>query len=196
MTGLYIFITFAIAKVLVCLYFWLSTSKNWKACVYAALACASLSMIMLEGFLTESPRFLASKNEFKQAIDVLKKIQKINGVNKEEFILNGMEPNKKEIFQEEQGTLRDLWIDPALRINLIVMMITWSFGSFAFFMIPYYLKNIPANIYYLSLATEAAELLASIVCAFIQKFMPLKLALFSSCVFIAIGSFCLIFLNK
>jgi hypothetical protein len=77
------------------------------------------------------------------------------------------------------------------------MMITWAFASFAFFMIPYYIKNIKGvSIYYLSLATELAELFASIACAIIQRYMTLKKAMFSSCIFIAIGSFTLIFATK
>jgi hypothetical protein len=74
------------------------------------------------------------------------------------------------------------------------MMVTWAFASFAFFMIPYYIKNIKGvSIYYLSLATEVAELFASIACAIIQRYMTLKQAMFTSCIFIAIGSFSLIF---
>ena len=48
------------------------------------------------------------------------------------------------------------------------------FGSFAFFMVPFYLQNIKANIYFLSLATEFAELAASVAVLFVAKIMPLK----------------------
>ena len=61
-------------------------------------------------------------------------------------------------------------------------MIIWSFGSFAFFLVPYYLQDIKgANIYDLSLGTEIAEFLASIICMFISRIMNLKKALFIFC---------------
>ena len=74
------------------------------------------------------------------------------------------------------------------------MMIVWSFGSFAFFMVPYYLKNVKADIYSLSLATEVAEFLASILCLFVQEKMDLKKALLFFCGLIAAGSFAMLFI--
>jgi Flp pilus assembly protein protease CpaA len=73
-------------------------------------------------------------------------------------------------------------------------MVIWSFGSFAFFMIPYYLKNIKGDIYSLSIATEVAEFLASVICLFIQERMDLRRALAIFCALIALGSFGIIFI--
>ena len=89
-----------------------------------------------------------------------------------------METNRKGSLKEEEiekakdesrleGTIRELFFTAVYRRNVVIMIITWSFGSFAFFMVPFYLKNVKANIYYLSLATEVAEFLASVVCFFI-----------------------------
>jgi hypothetical protein len=80
--------------------------------------------------------------------------------------------------------------------NLMIMTVTWSFGSFAFFMVPFYLQNVKANIFYLSLATEFAEFMASVVCAVISRFMELRRALQLSCAFIAAGSFAMVFIAK
>jgi Na+/melibiose symporter-like transporter len=68
------------------------------------------------------------------------------------------------------------------------MAVIWSFGSFAFFLIPFYLNRMQANIYHLSLATEGAEFFASIACLFIERVMPLKRALFLCLLLIVIGS--------
>lgn len=76
------------------------------------------------------------------------------------------------------------------------MMIIWSFGSFAFFMVPFYLKNVKGNIYYLSFATEFAEFLASVICFFIQKWMELKKAILLFSLMIAAGSFGMLFIAK
>ena len=63
-------------------------------------------------------------------------------------------------------------------------------------MIPYYLKNVKANIYNLSLATEFAEFLASIACLFVQERMDLKKALTFFCSLIALGSFGMLFIAE
>ena len=84
---------------------------------------------------------------------------------------------KKDPPVEQKGNwegLKNLWLDPVMRTNLMSMAIIWSFGSFAFFLVPYYLSSIKgANIYALSLATEFAEFLASIICIFITRIVKL-----------------------
>ena len=80
------------------------------------------------------------------------------------------------------------------RNNLVIMTIVWSFGSFAFFMVPFYLENVKANFFYLSLSTEFAELLASIICYFIQRCISLKKALIIFSLMIAAGSFGMLFI--
>ena len=44
------------------------------------------------------------------------------------------------------------------------MMIIWSFCSFSFFLVPYYLDTIPGNLYLMSSATAIGEIIASIIC--------------------------------
>ena len=83
-----------------------------------------------------------------------------------------------------------------LRTNLIVMTVVWSFGSFAFFLVPFYLNSMKANIYYLSLATELAELIASVICLFIERVMSLKKALLCFLVLISCGSLGICFIGE
>jgi Na+/melibiose symporter-like transporter len=95
-----------------------------------------------------------------------------------------------------QGTFIELLKIAVYRRNIAIMMIIWSFGSFAFFMVPFYLKNVKANIFMLSLATETAELLGSILCFFIQKCISLKKALILFSFMIAVSCFGMIFTLK
>ena len=76
------------------------------------------------------------------------------------------------------------------------MTTIWSFGSFAFFLIPFYLSSMKANIYYLSLSTEAAELLASIICLFIVHVMDLRRALFMCCCIVLAGCIAMMIATK
>ena len=94
--------------------------------------------------------------------------------------------------KEEKGSLRDLWQDKDLRVNLSIMVIVWSFASFAFFMVPFYLKNVKVDIYHITLASESAEFVAGLVCAFIANIMPHRRSMILSCVLIVIGSISLI----
>lgn len=93
------------------------------------------------------------------------------------------------------GSLSDLCKHATLRTNLIVMAVIWSFGSFAFFFVPYYLNKMKANIYYLSLATELAEFLASVVCVFITRIIDLRKALLICCMIVCLGSVTMIFVT-
>ena len=47
------------------------------------------------------------------------------------------------------------------------MIIIWSFCTFSFFIVPYYLDTIPGNLYLMSSSTAIAEILASIICLMI-----------------------------
>ena len=101
-------------------------------------------------------------------------------LNGTETVKNGQTTQEAEQTQLT-GSLSDLCKVRVLRNNLIIMAIIWSFGSFAFFLVPFYLSQMKANIYYLSLGTEAAEFLASVICVFIARIMDLRRALFLCC---------------
>ena len=53
-----------------------------------------------------------------------------------------------------------------------------------------------ANIYYLSLATEVAELLGSVICVFITRLIDLRRALFICCMLVTSGCVAMIFVTK
>ena len=74
--------------------------------------------------------------------------------------------------------------------NLYVMVVVWSFGSFAFFLVPFYLGKVSADadIYVMSLATEFAEFFASVVVIFITRIMKLKTALRSFCFMVTVSA--------
>ena len=69
----------------------------------------------------------------------------------------------------------------------MIMMVTWSFASFAYFMVPFYLKNVKGNFYHLTLASESAELTAAIACTHIQKRMSLQKSMVATGFCIIIG---------
>jgi hypothetical protein len=76
------------------------------------------------------------------------------------------------------------------------MLIIWSFGSFSFFLVPFYLESIEANFYALSLASEVSEILGSIICLGITRVMKLERALFMFCSLIVISSIAMMVFKK
>ena len=76
--GLIIFMSFAACKVVICLYLWFSTSKDWGHMAYAAIFLAIFSFIITFILMPESPRFLVSKRRYKEAAEILLKIKVIN----------------------------------------------------------------------------------------------------------------------
>ena len=181
---------------------------------YFGIAFAAFSMILTYLYLPESPRFLYGMKRYKEANQILQRMQRINQgrrtqsnfFKEEEQILNSsLEANAQLKEKQKRGSLahmedekvetsiKDLWVDDVLRINLMVMMALWSFGSFAFFLIPYMLQNLVnsmpgTNIYTMSLATEIAEMLASVICIFITRIMDLKIAMFGALGLITVAS--------
>lgn len=43
------------------------------------------------------------------------------------------------------------------------MIVIWSFCTFSFYLVPYYLDTIPGNLFLMSSSTAIAEILASII---------------------------------
>jgi hypothetical protein len=62
------------------------------------------------------------------------------------------------------GSIKELFGVSIFRRNLILMIIVWSFCTFSFFVVPYYLDTIPGNLFLMSSATAVAEIIASIIC--------------------------------
>lgn len=67
---------------------------------------------------------------------------------------------KQEDEPKLNGSLSDLCKHATLRTNLIVMAVVWSFASFAFFLVPFYLNKLKANIYHLSLGLAVSGFFA------------------------------------
>ena len=95
-----------------------------------------------------------------------------------------------EAANEEQlnGTLRELFTIKVYRSNLLIMVVCWSFSSWAFFVVPFYLGKIKGNMYLMSLMTALAEIIATFICMFAIHGRDLRKALAFFCGLSAAGS--------
>ena len=124
-----------------------------------------------------------------QAVDITES-QKING-DEIEIVNRASVVNTKdvEIVEEKelQGNLKELIGHRVYLINLLIMVYVWTYGSFGFFLIPFYLGEIPGNTYLFGIFSGTAELLASLACLLVVRYMSLKWALVLFCVISAAG---------
>jgi hypothetical protein len=44
------------------------------------------------------------------------------------------------------------------------MMVEWSYSSFAFFVVPFYIAKVDGNMYLFSICTAVAELFSVVIC--------------------------------
>jgi hypothetical protein len=79
-----------------------------------------------------------------------------------------------------KGTIWELFKIKVYRNNLLIMMGVWSFSSFSFFLIPFYIGKTDLNIYLISLSTAIAEIIAAFICLYLTHGYDMRklLALF------------------
>lgn len=82
-----IFITFGVAKIMICIFFMFSPSRDWVDLGYVALVFAVISLVLTTFFLPESPRFLVGQQKYEEALKILSQIQNVNGYSKRAFVL-------------------------------------------------------------------------------------------------------------
>ena len=69
------------------------------------------------------------------------------------------------------------------------MMVEWSYSSFSFFVVPFYLAKVDGNMYLFSVCTAIAELLSVVICLTIVNYdMNLKRSLIVFCGISFIGA--------
>jgi len=161
--GLAIFTVFGISMTLIGLRFWFVAPRVWTWNAYVSIVLALFSFTMCALWTPESPRFLHSHQLYDEAGTVMQQINKTNKKEKgAEFRFTSDEDASSQI--ELTGTLRELWGNRKLRCNLLIMMVEWSYSSFAFFVVPFYIAKVDGNMYLFSICTAVAELFSVVIC--------------------------------
>ena len=96
-----------------------------------------------------------------------------------------------------EGSLTELWQNKTLRTNLLIMMVEWSYASFSFFVVPFYLAKVDGNMYLFSVCTAVAELLSVIIClTVVNHNMNLKRSLITFCAISFFGALGIMLFNS
>ena len=87
-----------------------------------------------------------------------------------------------------KGTIKELFSIRIYRNNLIIMMVTWSFASFAFFLVPLYVGNADLNLFLIGICLAVAEIISSFICLYLTHGRDNKKTLIVFCAVSCIGS--------
>ena len=87
-----------------------------------------------------------------------------------------------------KGTLGELFSIRVYRTNLIIMVVCWSFASFAFFLVPLYISNADLNLFLISICLAVAEIISSFICLYLTHGRDNRKSLSLFCAICCVGS--------
>ncbi|XP_072932787.1 organic cation transporter protein-like [Epargyreus clarus] len=114
--------------------------------------------------LPESPRWLLVMNKTAQAAKLLENVARINNLSTEN-IQQQMELYQLKYVSEKgrkKGNIIDLFRNPNLRKNMIVMSFTWLVSSYCFYGVSHYISHLTGDIYVNVIASGSVCLLACV----------------------------------
>uniref|UniRef100_A0A7S3MR55 Uncharacterized protein n=1 Tax=Favella ehrenbergii TaxID=182087 RepID=A0A7S3MR55_9SPIT len=88
-----------------------------------------------------------------------------------------------------QGTLKELWADKSLVVNLALMSTIWTITSFSFYLGKFQLKQLAGNIYVNSLASSIADTLSRPMAYVIYRKLGVRMTFLTTFTVATIGSF-------
>jgi len=97
-----------------------------------------------------------------------------------------------DVTREEEKDAATFCSDKALLCNLILMTIFWTTGSFNYYIMTFYLKYIPGNIFVNTSLSCTAEIIAYICSGFVMNLFGVKLAYMISFILAAVGGILLV----
>ena len=164
----------AVVSLLICIYFDF-ISKYWIPLQYPNLALTFIGFVYV-WYMPETPRFLVSVKKFDQARLVFARMAKINGfsVNTNTFIFEN-EIQDEVIEEGKQPTWRDIWNEsPTLRRNLIWSIILYMEATFNYYLLTFYLKYFPGNIFENAGIYALSDFAAFIIAGVVLKFLSIS----------------------
>ncbi|XP_042147433.1 carcinine transporter [Ixodes scapularis] len=122
-------------------------ARSWFTLGLIYSACATANLLYYK-ILPESPRWLLSQNRMSDAIVILKRIAKRNGVEPPENLASDLVKVQRELAQEteeETASSRDLFTKPEIRKNLIIITLCWVANNAAYYGLHINVTNMAGN---------------------------------------------------
>eukprot|EP00347_Sterkiella_histriomuscorum_P023726 403333595 len=185
-----------------------------------------LASAMTSFYLPESPKFLISTKKYKQARQSLNRIAQVNGVKlldghleqiKDEVLMNKRRRHRQiqaEIVRRAQTEQQNRTVDSLLSqavpnhsiynliqnrlylLNLVLMSITWASSTFTYYMVGFYIKYIPGDIFNMVIVSCMAELIACLVSGMISSHVGTQKCLFTSFLLGGLFGISIIFIDR
>jgi MFS family permease len=155
------FIAEAIVFLFVCYYFY-KISKYWRPLQIPNIVLTTIGLVFIYR-MPETPRFLVSVHKFEKARTVFKTMARWNGKSPtiaDSFLFHEEHPAHCQTRVAKEPSVKELWKVKLLRRNLIGSTILWSCSAFNFYLLTFFLKYFPGNIYENSFFFGIADFIA------------------------------------
>jgi hypothetical protein len=96
--------------------------------------------------------------------------------------------NSEQEPEKQQKGLIELWKIRPLKINLLASVMIWTHGSFNFYLITFFLKYFPGNIFANAMSFAAADIIAYTCSGLVLKFTSVRKGLMIGYSIAALGS--------
>ena len=168
-------------------------SNDW---IWLQMPNIFLSLVAIIWILSlpETPRYLVAKKRYDKARESFKMIAKWNGINPaqidnwvfeqeaEDLRLAserpiGVETDETENKNEPDITIKDVWSVPVLRTNLWAAVMLYCEGTFNFYLLTFYMKYFPGNLFVNSVYFACSDLLAFCLAGVLLKVTSIKTAI-------------------
>ncbi|XP_071818571.1 organic cation transporter protein-like [Apostichopus japonicus] len=153
-------------------YFFLSGTAfitySWRILV-AIIAIPYLAMIAAFPFLTESPRWLLSRDKGESAEKIIRKIARENKKELKEDVLGKLKRGDGNSLPAKSGKLLDLIRVPTMRWYMISMCYSWFVQGFVYFGLTLGTSNLGINVYFAFCLSGVMDIAAHFLSIFTMK---------------------------
>jgi len=98
--------------------------------------------------------------------------------------------------EQKKPTWRDIWIDPILRTNLWAAILIYSEAAFNYYLLTFYLKYFPGNIYENSTFFACSDLIAFVLCGVFLQYTSMKTSILAGAVIGGFGGAMYLFMSN
>jgi len=145
---------------------WILRAVNDWRMFHHILFCQTAIIFVAPFFVKESSRWLITKGRIEEALKIVKDIAKMNGKDVNPAIFNAFKTSALKEYEKTKDitfTWLDLFRSPALRRNVILMVLNWSITSVVFDGHLRNIENLKFSIYWTFTISSMIELPADLL---------------------------------
>lgn len=183
---------------IVSLYFMNTPKSNHWMWPFGLPLIGLLGVIFLVTSMTDSPKFYYGIGDYDKCRDVLTRIGRLNGYLdddehfREKFLVEIDQEKAGDSAVESHGAA-DFLADPTNKCNLLIFIVLGVACSFSYYLLNFYMKYMPGDIFENQIANSLAEALANASAVCVVTCVSMRKGFSYSFVVAVISSCCLLF---